>query len=104
MSAPASKRGLAAALGRALQEALTRELATDAVVVAGSPAQRVALWLLREGISEAQKTAGAGLKNDVTLPIGQLADSVAPVEPRLGRVVPRVRLVTYGHVHSTLTA
>ena len=39
-------------------------------VVAGSPAQREGLWLLREGISEAQRDEGPSLKHDVTLPIG----------------------------------
>jgi FAD/FMN-containing dehydrogenase len=34
----------------------------------------------------------------VTLPIGQLADFVAAVAPRLEQAAPGVRLVTYGHV------
>ena len=55
----------------ALGEAVERRLVADAVV-AGSPAQRSALWRLREGVSESQRYAGQGLKHDVTVPIGDL--------------------------------
>ena len=55
-------------------------LLVDAVV-AGSPAQRESLWALREGVSEAQKSAGATLKHDVTLPITALSRFVAEVGP-----------------------
>jgi len=85
------------ALETALSEAVEGSLVSDAVV-AGSPAQRSSLWLLREGVSEAQKHAGPGLKHDVTLPIGELAAFVDEVAPRLDVLVPGVRLVTYGHV------
>ena len=70
------------ALETALGEAVEGGLVTDAVV-AGSPTQRASLWQLREGVSEAQKHAGPGLKHDVTLPIGELAAFVDEVAPRL---------------------
>ena len=66
--------------------------------IAGSPAQRSALWALREGISEAQKVEGATLKHDVTLPIGDLAAWTDRIAPALEAILPGVRLVTYGHV------
>ena len=84
-------------LEEALADAIEQGLATDAAV-AGSPAQRAALWALREGISEAQRIEGAALKHDVTLPIAGLADWVARVAPLVDALVPGVRLVTYGHV------
>jgi FAD/FMN-containing dehydrogenase len=84
---------LEAALGASVEHGLV----VDAVV-AGSPAQRSALWQLREGVSEAQRHAGAGLKHDVTVPIDGLAAFVDEVGPRLDVLVPGVRLVTYGHV------
>ncbi len=85
------------ALESALGEAVESDLVADAVV-AGSPTQRSSLWQLREGVSEAQRHAGPGLKHDVTLPIGELAAFVDEVAPRLDVLVPGVRLVTYGHV------
>lgn len=67
-------------------------------VVAGSPAQRESLWALREGVSEAQKSEGATLKHDVTLPITALPRFVAEVGPLLLEALPGLRLVTYGHI------
>ena len=84
---------LEAVLGAAVEDGL----ASDAAI-AGSPAQRDALWALREGISEVQKVEGATLKQDVTLPIADLAGWTEAMGPRLQEVLPGVRLVTYGHV------
>ncbi len=91
------EHGLDEVLEAAVGEGVERALVVDAVV-AGSPAQRSALWRLREGVSEAQRYAGPGLKHDVTLPIADLAAFVDEVAPRLDVLVPGLRLVTYGHV------
>ena len=84
-------------LEAALAEAVEKGLVEDAAV-AGSPAQRSALWALREGISEVQKVEGASLKHDVTLPIADLAAWTDRIAPTLQAILPGVRLVTYGHV------
>jgi FAD/FMN-containing dehydrogenase len=57
LAAPKGERGLAATLEQALEDAVIRELATDAVV-AGSPTQRAALWLLREGSRKRRRPRG----------------------------------------------
>ncbi len=88
---------LDAPLEAALTEAVERGLVEDAAV-AGSPAQRAALWALREGISEAQKVEGATLKHDVTLPIADLAAWTERIGPAIEAILPGVRRVTYGHV------
>jgi FAD/FMN-containing dehydrogenase len=85
------------ALEAAIGEAVERELVSDAVI-AGNATQRAALWLLREGVSEAHRHAGPGLRHDVTLPTGDLAGFVEEVGPRLDVLVPGVRLVTFGHL------
>ncbi len=92
-----SDDGLDETLEAILGEAVAGHLASDAAI-AGSPAQRSALWALREGISEAQKVEGATLKHDVALPIARLADWVAEIGPALESRLPGVRPVTYGHV------
>ncbi|MGY0540260.1 FAD-binding oxidoreductase [Nocardioides sp. YJ-D4] len=84
-------------LESALAAAAEEGLLLDAVV-AGSPAQRESLWALREGVSEAQKSEGATLKHDVTLPITALPRFVAEVGPLLLEALPGLRLVTYGHI------
>ena len=89
--------GLGDTLEAILADAVEADLASDAAI-AGSPAQRSALWALREGISEAQKVEGATLKHDVTLPIARLADWVAEIGPLLESSLPGIRPVTYGHV------
>ncbi len=88
---------LDAPLEAVLTDAVEQGVVTDAAV-ASSPAQRAALWALREGISEAQKIEGAAVKHDVTLPIADLADWVDGIAPVVEAIVPGVRLVTYGHV------
>lgn len=86
-----------ARLEDALADGVEGGLVTDAVVATGS-VERAALWALREGISEAQRSEGVSVKHDVTLPISDLAGFVADVGPRLGELLPGLRLVTYGHV------
>lgn len=97
LAGSASDEGLDTTLEALLGEAVEAGAATDAAV-AGSPAQRSALWALREGISEAQKVEGATLKHDVTLPIADLAGWTEAMGPTLQEVLPGVRPVTYGHV------
>ncbi len=97
LAGSAADGGLDEALEVVLGEAVEGGLAADAAI-AGSPAQRSALWALREGISEAQKVEGATLKHDVTLPIAGLARWVSAIGPVLAQVLPGVRPVTYGHV------
>ncbi len=84
-------------LETALTAAFGEDLVVDAVV-ASSPTQRAALWALREGISEVQKTEGPSIKHDVTLPIIALPGFVTQVRSAVEAVLPGVRLVTYGHV------
>jgi FAD/FMN-containing dehydrogenase len=97
LAGSASDDGLDEALEAVLGAAVEDGLAVDAAI-AGSPAQRAALWALREGISEVQKVEGATLKQDVTLPIADLAAWTEAMGPRLQEVLPGVRPVTYGHV------
>lgn len=97
LAGSASDDGLDETLESLLGEAVESDCATDAAI-AGSPAQRSALWGLREGISEVQKVEGATLKHDVTLPIARLADWTDAIGLHLQEVCPGVRLVTYGHV------
>jgi len=97
LAAPAAAVELDETLVAALGEAFERGLILDAVV-AGSPAQREALWLLREGVSEAQRDEGPSLKHDVSLPIGDLSAFVSEVGALLRTRLPGIRLVTYGHI------
>jgi FAD/FMN-containing dehydrogenase len=66
--------------------------------VAGSLAQRDALWHLREHVPEAQTREGPSIKHDVSLPVARLPEFVAEAERLLARLAPGARIVGYGHV------
>jgi FAD/FMN-containing dehydrogenase len=89
--------GLGEVVEAALEEALERGAAADAVVASGST-QIAALWALREGISEAQNAEGPSLKHDVTVPVSSIPAFVAATDRALQQALPGVRTVTYGHV------
>jgi len=85
----------------ALQEALTAALEGGIVLDAAlvrSERERGALWRMREGIPTAQRAAGVGMKHDVSLPVGRLAEFVTRAAAWVAEHVPDGRLVAYGHV------
>jgi D-lactate dehydrogenase (cytochrome) len=88
---------LDAVLEETLGSALTEGVVLDAAV-ARSERQRAALWKLRESIPEAQRLEGAGLKHDVSVPVGALAEFVTRASQWVSANVPDGLLVAYGHV------
>lgn len=80
-----------------LAAALERGAVLDAVLTR-SERERAALWRLRDGIPEAQRREGAGLKHDISLPVASLADFVERAAPWLAAHVPEGQLVAYGHL------
>jgi FAD/FMN-containing dehydrogenase len=97
LSSSASDATLTTLLEDALGAALAKGTVRDAAL-ARSERERAALWRLRESIPEAQRLEGAGLKHDISLPIGALAEFVARAAAWLETHVPDGRLVAYGHV------
>ena len=88
-------------LDTVLEEVLAGGLERGAVldaVVTRSERERAALWKLRDSIPEAQRREGAGLKHDISLPVGSLADFVERASPWLAAHVPEGQLVAYGHL------
>jgi FAD/FMN-containing dehydrogenase len=89
------------ALQGLLQECLAGALAQGAILdaaLAGSGREREALWRIRGMIPEAQRREGAGVKHDISLPVGKLADFMEVAMPWVAAHVPQGRLVAYGHV------
>ena len=86
-----------AILEGALEQAMTDGLVQDAVL-AESLTQRSALWKLRESVPEAQRTEGASIKHDVSVPVASLPAFVAEATAAVLAIVPTGRMVTYGHV------
>ena len=97
LGASRAAEALDAVLEETLDSALTEGLVLDAAV-ARSERQRAALWKLRESIPEAQRLEGAGLKHDVSVPVGALAQFVTRASQWVSANVPDGLLVAYGHV------
>ena len=67
-------------------------------MIAESGAQRAALWRLREEHSEAQKRAGASVKNDVSVPVSKVPELIRRATAVCERLVPGIRCVPFGHL------
>jgi FAD/FMN-containing dehydrogenase len=89
--------GLAAELESVLAAAVEEGEITDAALSA-SEQQRLALWKLREEHSEAQRLAGASVKNDVSVPVPAIPELLARAEAAGRAVMPGVRVVPFGHL------
>ena len=80
-----------------LGEAMAHGLAADAMW-SSSETQTLALWKLREGISQAQVRAGKAVKHDIALPISSLASFVAQAEREVLACMPDARIINFGHI------
>ena len=84
---------LEAVLGAAMEAGTVAD-----AVIAESGAQRAALWRLREEHSEAQKRAGASVKNDVSVPVSKVPELIRRATEICERLVPGIRCVPFGHL------
>jgi FAD/FMN-containing dehydrogenase len=67
-------------------------------MLSASEAQTMALWKLREGISQAQVRAGKAIKHDIALPISSLASFVAQAGQDVLACMPDARIINFGHL------
>ena len=84
-------------LERVLEAALADEIVLDAAL-AESETQRLAIWKLREEHSEAQKRAGANVKNDVSVPVSSTPAFIAEAEAACTALIPGIRVAPFGHL------
>lgn len=66
-------------------------------VIAQDGAQALALWSLRENISEAQRIEGFSVKHDISVPVGVIPQFLEVAGERLEAELPGVRIVAFGH-------
>jgi FAD/FMN-containing dehydrogenase len=97
LATPREGAGLRAALEELLGAALENGVITDAVI-AESGAQRAAIWKLREEHSEAQKRAGASVKNDISVPVSRVPELIRRAAEACERLVPGIRCAPFGHL------
>jgi FAD/FMN-containing dehydrogenase len=81
---------------KALSDAFNDGCVTDAVL-ASSESQALALWALRENISDAQKMDGFSIKHDVSVPVSAIPKFLEQADAALQDAYPGVRIVAFGH-------
>jgi FAD/FMN-containing dehydrogenase len=97
LATPRPDAGLRAALETVLEHALEDGLVQDAAL-AETDAQRVAISRLREEHSEAQKRAGASVKNDVSVPVSKVPEFIRRATVACEALVAGIRAVPFGHM------
>lgn len=80
-------------LGACLEKGIIQD-----AVIAQSQAQAQGLWDLRENTPEANRSEGAICNSDTSVPISRLDSFIAATVSALGRIDPRLRVNSYGHV------
>src|SRR5204862_5688477 len=97
LATPRQGANLRGSLEELLAAAMEAGIVLDAVI-AESGAQRAALWKLREEHFEAQKRAGASVKNDVSVPVSKVLELIRRATEACERLVPGTRCVPFGHL------
>src|SRR3984885_9329704 len=97
LATPRQGAGLRGALETLLGAAMEQGIVTDAVI-AESGSQRAAIWKLREEHSEAQKRAGASVKNDISVPVSSVPELIRRAAEACERLVPGIRCAPFGHL------
>ncbi len=80
-----------------LADAITEGWLQDAVL-AGSGAQRDAMWRLRESVPAAEKALGGSIKHDISVRIGDVPAFVERARRAIASRWPSARISVYGHV------
>lgn len=86
-----------AAMEQTLGAALDAGEIADAAI-AGSEAQSLAMWGLREGIVQGQHQSGANIKHDVSVPVARVPDFMKAGFQAVLAHWPQARLLAFGHL------
>ncbi|MCP5367901.1 MAG: FAD-binding oxidoreductase [Hyphomicrobiales bacterium] len=97
LTSPRAEDDLAQVLETVLGAAMEDGAVLDAVI-AGSEGQRQDLWRIRESIPEAQKSEGASIKHDVSVPVSAVPAFMHRAIALCESEIPGVRPVAFGHV------
>jgi FAD/FMN-containing dehydrogenase len=67
-------------------------------VIAESSQQRKELWILRDGLNEAQKPEGGSIKHDISIPINNVSKFINTATSSVEKYIPDSRVVVFGHI------
>ncbi len=93
----ASDDGLRPSLEGLLETALADGLLIDAAI-ASSEAQRAAMWALRHGITEANRSSGRGVTHDIAVPVSRIPEFLRSACPALEARFAGIRIVIAAHL------
>ena len=83
-------------MGTALSDALETDQITD-VIIAQTEAQRDAFWQVRETIPIANRTIGAVVSHDISVPLDRIADFIETASAAISKIGP-FRINCFGHL------
>ncbi|MDB5558958.1 MAG: hydroxyacid dehydrogenase [Enterovirga sp.] len=79
-------------IGAAFEEGIVED-----ATIASSDSQRLALWDLRERLSEVQRYEGGSIKHDVAVPVSRVAEFIEQASVACEAEMPGVRVCAFGH-------
>ncbi len=97
LSIQAGEDGLVERFEAVLAELFEEGAILDAAL-AGSEAQRLSMWALREGVAEAQSAIGKTVKHDIAVPISAIPSFVRQTDAAIRMRWPELVFVTFGHL------
>jgi FAD/FMN-containing dehydrogenase len=81
----------------ALEDAMTKNLVTDATV-AQNQTQARSFWRMRESMSEAEKHEGVSIKHDISVPVASIPAFIAEATAAVVEKFPGARPICFGHM------
>ena len=92
-----SKNNLRKQMEDLFELAVDKNIVLDGVI-AESSQQRTELWVLRDGLNEAQKPEGGSIKHDISVPINKVSAFIDRASKCVEKYIPNVRIVAFGHI------
>ena len=92
-----SKNNLRKQMEDLFELALNKKIVFDGVI-AESTQQRKELWVLRDGLNEAQKPEGGSIKHDISVPINNVSKFIDSASKCVEEFIPNSRVVAFGHI------
>ena len=92
-----SKNNLRKQMEDLFELALNKKIVLDGVI-AESTQQRKELWVLRDGLNEAQKPEGGSIKHDISVPINNVSKFIDSASKCVKKFIPSCRVVAFGHI------
>ena len=92
-----SKNNMRKQMENLFEVAMNKNIVLDGVI-AESTQQRKDLWLLRDGLNEAQKPEGGSIKHDISIPINNVSTFINDATYSVEKFIPESRVVAFGHI------